>query len=59
MSQIVFACRDGTSRQLGFVGFRTVPEAQAAFKYFNKTFIGAQRIYVEFAERLGGSRLPR
>lgn len=28
-------------------------------QYMNKTFMGAQRIYVEFAERYGGSRLPR
>ena len=28
-------------------------------QYLNKTFMGAQRIYVEFAERYGGSRLPR
>ena len=52
-------CRDGTSRQFGFIGFRTVQEAQAAMQYLNKTFMGAQRIYVEFAERYGGSRLPR
>ena len=51
--------RDGTSRQFGFIGFRTVQEAQAAMQYLNKSFMGAQRIYVEFAERYGGSRLPR
>ena len=51
--------RDGTSRQFGFIGYRSVEEAQAALQYLNKTFIGAQRIYVEFAEKFGGSRLPR
>ena len=57
--ELVSLRRDGTSRQFGFIGFRSVQEAQAAMQYLNKTFMGAQRIYVEFAERYGGSRLPR
>jgi RNA recognition motif-containing protein len=52
-------CRDGQSRQFGFVGFRSVAEAQAAVKYFNRSFMGAQRLTVEFAEKYGGSHLPR
>ena len=51
--------RDGQSRQFGFVGFRSVAEAQAAVKYFNRSFMGAQRLTVEFAEKYGGSHLPR
>ncbi len=53
------SCRDGQSRQFGFVGFRSVAEAQAAVKYFNRSFMGAQRLTVEFAEKYGGSHLPR
>ncbi|CAL8464375.1 g3910 [Coccomyxa elongata] len=51
--------KDGQSRQFGFVGFRSVAEAQAAVKYFNRSFMGAQRLTVEFAEKYGGSHLPR
>lgn len=43
--------RDGQSRQFGFVGYRTVADAQAAVKYFNRSFMGAQRVAVEFAQR--------
>lgn len=52
-------CSDGQSRQFGFVGFRSVEEAQAAIKYFNRTFMGALRITVEFAEKYGGSHMAR
>ena len=51
--------RDGTSRQFGFVGFRTVEEAEHAVKYFNRTFIGTARIAVEFAEKYGSGGLAR
>lgn len=41
------------------MGFRSVGDAQAAVKYFNRSFMGAQRLTVEFAEKYGGSHLPR
>ena len=41
------ACRDGSSRQFAFVGFHTVEEAEAAQKYFDRTFMGTVRIAVE------------
>lgn len=41
------ACRDGQSRQLAFVGFRSVEQAAAAQAYFDHTFIDACRISVE------------
>jgi hypothetical protein len=53
------AGRDGTSRQFGFVGFRTVEQAERAVKYFNRTFIGTARVGVEFAEKYGGGGLAR
>ena len=40
-------CRDGASRQFGFVGFKSVDEAEAAQKYFNKSFMGTVRLAVE------------
>ncbi|KAK9825631.1 hypothetical protein WJX81_001303 [Elliptochloris bilobata] len=55
----VVRCKDGTSRQFGFVGFRSVEEAEHAVKYFNRTFIGTARIAVEFAEKYGGGGLAR
>jgi hypothetical protein len=39
--------RDGTSRQLAFVGFRSVEDATAAKDYFDHTFMDASRISVE------------
>lgn len=40
-------CRDGASRQFGFVGFRSAEEAADALKYFNRTFMDTSRIAVE------------
>ena len=40
-------CRDGASRQMGFVGFRSPQEAAAALKYFNHSFIDTSRLEVE------------
>lgn len=42
-----FLCRDGQSRQIGFVGFRTAEQAEEAIKYFNRSFVGALKISVE------------
>jgi multiple RNA-binding domain-containing protein 1 len=39
--------RDGQSRQMAFVGFRTAEEAAAAQKYFDHTFIDTSRLAVE------------
>lgn len=41
------ACRDGKSRCFGFVGFRTPEEAEAAVRYFNKSFMDTMRLAVE------------
>jgi multiple RNA-binding domain-containing protein 1 len=50
-STLGHARREGHSRQFGFVGFRSVADAQAAVKYFNRSFMGAQRLAVEFAKK--------
>lgn len=39
--------RDGKSRCFGFVGFRSPTEAEAAVKYFNKSFFDTMRLVVE------------
>lgn len=39
--------RDGTARCFGFVGYKTEAEAEAAQRWFNKTFVGSSRISVE------------
>ncbi len=44
--------RDGRSRQLGFVGFRTSAEAEAAVRFFNKSFLDTSRLSVEPARRV-------
>ena len=43
------ACRDGLSRQMAFIGFKSDAEAEAVQKYYDQTFMGTQRISVEFA----------
>lgn len=45
-------CRDGHSRQMAFVGYRSVEDAQAALKYFDHTFIDTSRIAVEVRSSL-------
>jgi len=42
--------KSNTSRQFGFVGFRTAEQAQEALRYFNNTFIDTSRIHVEEAK---------
>ena len=37
---------------MGFVGFKTVQDAEVALKYFNRTFIDAMRITTEVRETL-------
>ncbi|CAG0884800.1 unnamed protein product [Darwinula stevensoni] len=39
--------KSGKFRHFGFLGFKTPEEANAACKYFDKTFLGASRISVE------------
>ena len=36
-------------RRIGYVGYKSPADAIAAVKYFNKSFIGMARIYVEIA----------
>ena len=50
-SESCLACRDGASRQFGFVGFRSAEEAADALKYFNRTFIDTSRISVEVQQQ--------
>lgn len=42
-----FLLRDGNSRQFGFVGYRTEGEAEAAFKYFNNSYLDTSRVVCE------------
>ena len=52
-------CRNGRPRHFGFVGYRSEQEAEAAVKYFNKTFLNSVRIEVEIAKRYGDPSIPR
>eukprot|EP01138_Halocafeteria_seosinensis_P002857 gb/GECG01002918.1/.p1 GENE.gb/GECG01002918.1/~~gb/GECG01002918.1/.p1 ORF type:complete len:897 (+),score=177.71 gb/GECG01002918.1/:1-2691(+) len=45
--------KDGRSRQLAFVGFRTPEEAQTVVEYFDKSRIDTTPIRVEFAKKIG------
>ncbi|KAL7271909.1 Multiple RNA-binding domain-containing protein 1 [Rhizina undulata] len=47
------------NRRIGYVGYKTTEEAEAAVKYFNKTFIRMSRIGVELARPVADEGLPR
>lgn len=49
----------GQSRMFGYVGFRTAKDAENAVLKFNKTFVGASRIIVDYAKEVGDSSIPR
>jgi len=51
--------RDGKSRQMAFVGFKTTAEATSALEYFNNTFVDTSKISVEYARAVKSSALPR
>lgn len=40
-------CRDGASRQFGYVGFETAEDAGAAKNFLDRTFMGASRLSIE------------
>ena len=44
---------DGRSRQFGFVGFRSHEDALRALEYFDRSFMGATRLSVEWASGVG------
>lgn len=53
------------NRRIGYIGYKTPEDAQAAVKYFNKTFVRMSRIGVEVArpvnesnDRRAGGRAP-
>ncbi|KFY15582.1 hypothetical protein V492_01875 [Pseudogymnoascus sp. VKM F-4246] len=45
-------------RRIGYVGYKTPEEAQAAVKYFNKSFIRMSKIGVEMARAISDATLP-
>lgn len=47
------------SRKFGFVGFKNEEQAEAAQKYFNKTFLHTSRIEVDMAKSQGDDTLSR
>ncbi|PRW58148.1 Multiple RNA-binding domain-containing 1 [Chlorella sorokiniana] len=55
----VMRTRDGKSRCFGFVGFRTPADAEAAVKYFDRSFFDTMRLAVEFAYKAGTGAAPR
>eukprot|EP00249_Psilotum_nudum_P021049 c27951_g1_i2 orf=1058-2851(-) len=55
----IIRTRDGRSRQFGFVGYRTAKDAQAAVKYFNRSFVDTCRMSCEIAQPIGDSNLSR
>eukprot|EP00798_Chlamydomonas_sp_ICE-L_P010822 gene10822-16908_t len=55
----VMKTRDGQSRQMGFIGYKTVEEAARALKYFNRSFMDTCRLEVDFARKYGDTDLSR
>ena len=42
--------KNGVSRQIGFVGYKTEEEAKAAVAFFNNTYFNTSKLSVSFAE---------
>ncbi|GFR48899.1 hypothetical protein Agub_g10847 [Astrephomene gubernaculifera] len=55
----VLRTKDGRSRQLGFIGFKSAEEAATALRYYNKSYMDTSRLQVEFARKVGDDQLPR
>uniref|UniRef100_A0ACD5YZU6 Uncharacterized protein n=1 Tax=Avena sativa TaxID=4498 RepID=A0ACD5YZU6_AVESA len=55
----VIRTKDGKSRHLAFIGFRTNEEAAEALKYFNNTYIDTSKITCEVARKIGDPDAPR
>jgi RNA recognition motif-containing protein len=51
--------RDGQSRQMAFVGFKTEKDAQAALSYFNNSYMDTFKVAVEFARKYGDASIAR
>ncbi|KAF4362485.1 uncharacterized protein LOC115696685 isoform X2 [Cannabis sativa] len=51
--------KDGKSRQFAFIGYRTEHEAEAAIRYFNKSYFDTCRISCEIAHKVGDPNIPR
>ncbi|KAG1656825.1 hypothetical protein FOA52_008459 [Chlamydomonas sp. UWO 241] len=51
--------RDGQSRQMAFVGFKSEADAAAALKYFNNSYIDTFKLSVEFARKYGDTSIAR
>jgi multiple RNA-binding domain-containing protein 1 len=49
----------GKSRQFAFVGYATPAEASAALQHFNRSFLGTNRLVIQFAYPKGDSHIPR
>jgi multiple RNA-binding domain-containing protein 1 len=53
----IIRTKDGKSRMFGFVGYKTDQAAQAAQKFFDRTFFDTSRISVEYARKVGDSEV--
>ncbi|XP_021764740.1 multiple RNA-binding domain-containing protein 1-like [Chenopodium quinoa] len=51
--------KDGTSRRMGFLGYRTEQQAEEAIKYFNKSYIDCCRIVCEVGWKSADPNIPR
>ncbi|KAF8102905.1 hypothetical protein N665_0190s0022 [Sinapis alba] len=51
--------KEGRSRQMAFIGFRSEQEAQEAIKYFHNSYLDTFRISVEVARKVGDENAPR
>ncbi|KXZ55529.1 hypothetical protein GPECTOR_2g1078 [Gonium pectorale] len=55
----VLRTKDGRSRQLGFIGFKSVEEAAAAVRYYDRSYMDTMKLSVEYARKVGDGQLPR
>ncbi|GAX79039.1 hypothetical protein CEUSTIGMA_g6479.t1 [Chlamydomonas eustigma] len=55
----ILKTKDGQSRQMAFIGFKSDAEAALAISYYNHTFMDTFRISVELARNYGDKELSR
>lgn len=53
------SCRDGHSRQMAFVGYRSIEDATTAMKYFQNTYIDTSKLSIEVGSNSSSSSSNR
>ncbi|XP_048503349.1 multiple RNA-binding domain-containing protein 1-like isoform X3 [Beta vulgaris subsp. vulgaris] len=56
---LLLRTKEGRSRRMGFIGYRTEQQAQDAIKYFNNSFVDCSKITCEVGRKSADPNIPR